>query len=76
MASRAAILELAWPASAVVVGWIWLKQGLTLTQALAAIVLTGTIYLIARDSTQANKVQQPKTTKKSKPLNKKATSYA
>ena len=48
-ASRAAILELAWPASAVVIGYIWLHQGLTLTQGAGAVVLTGAILLIARD---------------------------
>lgn len=52
LASRAAILELAWPASAVVVGWIWLDQGLTTSQAVAAIVLSGAIIQIAKDSTK------------------------
>jgi len=50
LASRSAILELAWPASSVVVGYVWLHQGLTWTQGIAALVLTGTIYLIARDT--------------------------
>jgi drug/metabolite transporter (DMT)-like permease len=50
LASRAALLELAWPLSAVIVGYIWLEQGLSATQGLGAIVLTGTIYLIARDA--------------------------
>jgi drug/metabolite transporter (DMT)-like permease len=58
LASRAAILELAWPASAVVVGWIWLHQGLTVTQAIGALILTGAIYQIARDSTQASKAKK------------------
>lgn len=49
-ASRAAILELAWPLSAVVVGWLFLHQGLTATQAVGALVLTGTILLIAKDA--------------------------
>jgi drug/metabolite transporter, DME family len=49
-ASRAAILELAWPASAVIIGYIWLEQGLTWTQGIGALVLTGTILLIARDT--------------------------
>jgi drug/metabolite transporter (DMT)-like permease len=35
-ASRAAILELAWPLSAVIIGWLFLHQGLTLTQSLGA----------------------------------------
>jgi drug/metabolite transporter, DME family len=52
-ASRAAILELAWPASAVVIGYIWLHQGLTVTQGLGALVLTGSILLIARDTTSS-----------------------
>lgn len=49
-ASRAAILELAWPASAVLVGYFWLHQSLTLSQSIGALVLTGAIYLIARDT--------------------------
>ena len=53
LASRAAVLELAWPASAVLIGWVWQHRGLTLSQAIAALVLTGTIYLIARDSRTA-----------------------
>jgi len=49
LASRAALLELAWPLSAVLVGWIWLHQGLTWTQGIAGVVLTASIYLIAQD---------------------------
>lgn len=64
LASRAAILELAWPISAVVVGYIWLHQGLTGTQAVAALVLTGAIYLIARDAWQTKPAQTKKTTAK------------
>lgn len=45
-ASRAAVLELAWPLSAVLIGWLFLSQGLTLTQALGAGVLTATTYKI------------------------------
>lgn len=59
LASRAALIELAWPLSAVIVGYIWLNQGLTLTQGLGALVLTGTIYLIARD---ANRLAEAKAT--------------
>lgn len=55
LASRAAIIELAWPLSAVIVGYIWLEQGLTWSQGLAALVLTGAIYQIARDSMKASK---------------------
>lgn len=59
LASRAAILELAWPASAVIVGWIWLEQGLTWSQGIAALVLTGTIFLIAKESAGPTKEKKP-----------------
>lgn len=49
-ASRASILELAWPVSAVIIGYIFLHQGLTITQAIGAVVLAASIYLIARES--------------------------
>lgn len=49
-ASRAAILELAWPLSSVIIGWLWLHQGLTATQAIGALLLTATTYLIAKDT--------------------------
>lgn len=48
-ASRAAILELAWPLSAVLIGWLFLHQGLTPTQALGAGLLGMTTYLITRE---------------------------
>jgi DME family drug/metabolite transporter len=51
-ASRAAVLELAWPLSAVLVGWLFLHQGLTLTQALGAVVLIGTTYLLTLQTTE------------------------
>ena len=47
-ASRAAILELAWPLSAVLIGWLFLHQGLTLTQAFGALILLTTTYLLSR----------------------------
>ena len=53
LASRAAVLELAWPLSAVIVGYLFLHQGLTGTQAFGALVLTGSIYLLTRDVTVA-----------------------
>lgn len=53
MASRAAILELAWPASAVLVDYIWFDQRFTATRIIGAVVLTAVIYQIARDSAQA-----------------------
>ena len=57
MASRSAILELAWPASAVVIGYVWLHQGLTITQGVAALVLAGTIYKLARDAAHPSKAE-------------------
>lgn len=60
LASRAAILELAWPASAVVVGWLWLDQGLTASQAIAAIILTGAIIQIAKESAQPVQQKKPR----------------
>lgn len=55
LASRAALLELAWPASAVFVGYFWLNQTLTTTQVIGALVMTGTIYLIAKEAEAATK---------------------
>lgn len=72
-ASRSAILELAWPASAVLVGWLWLNQSLTWVQSIAALVLTGTILLIARDRrdvetpVDAPPADKPKTKAKKSP---------
>lgn len=60
LASRAAILELAWPASAVFVGWLWLDQVLTVSQVIAALVLSGTIYLIAKDTIKPNQEKKPR----------------
>lgn len=60
-ASRSAVLELAWPLSAVIIGWLFLHEGLTLTQALGAVLLTGTTYSIGRetkDTTSASTPQQ------------------
>jgi drug/metabolite transporter (DMT)-like permease len=50
-ASRAAILELAWPLSAVLIGWLFLRQGLTITQALGALTLLATTWLITKETT-------------------------
>ena len=47
-ASRAAVLELAWPLSAVIIGWLFLNQGLTITQAIGALVLLTTTYFLSR----------------------------
>jgi drug/metabolite transporter (DMT)-like permease len=63
MASRSAILELAWPASSVVVGYVWLHQGLTAVQIFGALVLVGSIYLISKE-TQPNLVKTTKIKKR------------
>jgi len=59
-ASRAAVLELAWPASAVFVGWVFLRQGLSAVQVIGALMIVGSIYLIAKD---AQKLALAKTSK-------------
>lgn len=64
LASRAAIYELAWPISAVIVGWLWQHQVLLASQAVAAIVLTGAIYLIAKEQHSTQPDEQAKTTGK------------
>ena len=75
LASRAAILELAWPASAVLVGWIWLDQKLTLSQIIAAVILTFTVVQIARDvSGGSDKETTKKPAAKKLPSNKKSPS--
>lgn len=60
LASRSAILELAWPASSIIVGYVWLHQGFTWSQGIAAIILTGTIYLIAQDVNKTVPVKKAK----------------
>lgn len=60
LASRAAILELAWPMSAIFVSYTWLNERFTVTQAAGAIVLLASIVLIARDRrTAAPAVAKP-----------------
>lgn len=49
LASRAAILELAWPLSAIFVSYIWLDQRFSGTQILGAAILLGAITMIVRD---------------------------
>jgi drug/metabolite transporter (DMT)-like permease len=66
LASRAALLELTWPLSAVIIGFIWLDQGLTLTQGMGAIILTGAIYLIARDANRLASVRTANASKAAK----------
>jgi drug/metabolite transporter (DMT)-like permease len=75
-ASRAAILELAWPASAVLVGYFWLHQSLTLTQSIGGLVLTGAIFLIARDTRDVVSASDGKTKAKSPAKRKTAKAAA
>ncbi len=65
-ASRAAVLELAWPLSAFIVGWFFLHQGLTASQAIGALVLSGMIYLIAKDAQKLSSAKTPKIAKPQK----------
>jgi drug/metabolite transporter, DME family len=51
-ASRSTLLELAWPLSAVVIGYLFLNETLVATQALGSLVLLGVIYMIAKDANQ------------------------
>lgn len=53
-ASRSTLLELTWPVSAMLIGYVFLGERLTPTQILGSIVLITTMYLIAHD---AKKVQ-------------------
>lgn len=62
LASRAAVLELAWPLSAVFVGYVFLKAGLTATQVLGAIVMGWAIYSISKDA-KNTKPTSPKLSK-------------
>jgi drug/metabolite transporter (DMT)-like permease len=54
-ASRSAILELTWPLSALLTGYAFLHQSLTTSQLIGAVVLLGTVILIARDAQRAEK---------------------
>lgn len=75
-ASRSAILELAWPASSVAVGYLWLHQGLTAIQVIAALVLTGTVFLIARDTRDVETPVDESPGKQAKPRPAKARTAA
>ncbi len=55
-ASHAATLELVWPLSSVVVGWVFLHQTLSATQLVGALILLISTYVIGRSATdQTNK---------------------
>ncbi|HYF97109.1 MAG TPA: DMT family transporter [Patescibacteria group bacterium] len=65
-ASRSAILELTFPLSAVIIGYLFLEQGLTLTQGMGALVLTGAIYLMAKDANKLAVAKSPKAKRKAR----------
>jgi drug/metabolite transporter, DME family len=54
-ASRSAILELTWPLSSLVTGYLFLHQSLAPTQLLGAAVLLASVVLIAREAPVAEK---------------------
>lgn len=60
-ASRATILELAWPLSAVIVGYLWLDQGLTWTQGIGALTLLATTYLMSKNARDLALAEKPLT---------------
>lgn len=54
-ASKASILELAWPLSSVLAGWLFLQQGLTWSQGIGAVLLmTTTVWLTRSDNSATN----------------------
>lgn len=59
-ASRSTILELTWPVSAVLVGYIFLGDRLTATQWLGSIVLIATMTMIAREAKRVESLAQGK----------------
>jgi drug/metabolite transporter, DME family len=61
-ASRSSILELTWPLSALVTGYAFLHQTLNPTQLIGAVVLLGTIILIARDAQKVEAKQSEQLT--------------
>ncbi len=68
LASRAAMLELTWPLSAVFVGYFFLNERLTATQLIGSAVLLGVISLIARETQQLAAAKRPAQVKKANPL--------
>lgn len=60
-ASRSTILELAWPLSAVFVGYLWLDQSLTWTQGIGALILLTTTYLMSKDARDLALAEKPLT---------------
>lgn len=57
-ASRSTLLELTWPVSAVLIGYIFLGERLTITQLVGSIVLIATMTMIAREAQRVEKMVQ------------------
>ncbi|OGY87439.1 MAG: hypothetical protein A2233_00805 [Candidatus Kerfeldbacteria bacterium RIFOXYA2_FULL_38_24] len=53
-ASRSTLLELAWPISSVISGYVLLKEALTVTQSLSAVILILVMLFIVRDAQKNN----------------------
>lgn len=51
-ASRSALLELVFPLSAVIIGWLFLSQNLTITQAIGGLLLAATAFYTVRTTTE------------------------
>jgi DME family drug/metabolite transporter len=68
LASRAAVLELAWPASSVLVSYFWYHQHFTWTQALGSLILVGVVYKIVQETksepASTVKIKRPKAAKR------------
>lgn len=54
-ASRSTILELTWPISAVVTGFLFLDERLTTTQWIGAVVLVASMYMVVRNMSEKEK---------------------
>ncbi len=57
LASRSTLLELTWPVSAVVIGYLFLGDRLTWTQLVGSLVLIVTMVQVARDAERAHESQ-------------------
>ena len=55
-ASRSTILELTWPVSAVLVGYLFLGERLGVTQLIGSVVLIAAMSRIAKDAYQTEKM--------------------
>lgn len=56
-ASRSTLLELTWPLSALLIGFFFLGERMTLSQAIASIVLIWVMYMVARNADSQSKIQ-------------------